>query len=65
MNIKRIMTVITTYKFMRFIIILAIFLTIVTNFACIGDKEEPIEPEEPIFLSLPPLTDQRGVFPHR
>ncbi len=57
MNIKRIMSVITTYKFMRFIIILAIFLTIVTNFACIGDKEEPIEPEESIGPSFPPLMD--------
>ena len=50
MNIKRIMSVITTYKFMRFIIILAIFLAITTNFACQEATDSTIN-------GLPPLTD--------
>jgi len=54
MNIKRIMSVITTYKFMRFIIILAIFLAITTKFAC---QEATDEPTDSTINGFPPLTD--------
>jgi Tol biopolymer transport system component len=54
-NIKRIVSVITTYKFMRFIIILAIFLAIAANFACQKDTDEPPDPTPP--TPFPPLTD--------
>jgi Tol biopolymer transport system component len=54
MNIKRIMSVITTYKFMRFISVFTLFLAIMTNFACWVSVDDLPEPA----ISHPPaLTD--------
>lgn len=48
------MNVITTYKFMRFVIILSIFLAITANFAC---QEATDESTDSTLNELPPLTD--------